>query len=129
MLHIGQHDIEAEVIDHLSQFLHTLFVGRNLGFQVAQIVVEIARRVGCGREQFLQFLFAEPPLIDQLEVVDQNAFSSMCLESGGMEPGVLPPISAWCLMTRRRIDVVTVAVENWRHYGDVRQMRRRYRGR
>jgi hypothetical protein len=68
------HHVEAEVLDHLVQLLHALLVGRDLGLEVGQVVVKVARRIGRRGEQLLGFLLHEPAAGDQLEVVDQHPF-------------------------------------------------------
>ena len=80
--------------DHLAQFLRAFFIGRDLRLEIAEIVMEVARRVRRGGEKFFEFLFTQTTLVDQLKLSISTPSSSIWRESGGIEPGVLPPISA-----------------------------------
>ena len=62
--------------------------------QVGEILRDVARRILARAEQRDGFLLAQAPCFDQQEVVDQHAFLLHHLLSGGIEPGVMPPISA-----------------------------------
>ena len=62
------------MLDHLVQLLHALLVGRDLGLEVGQVVVKVARRIGRRGEQLFGLRLHEPAAGDQLEVVDQHAF-------------------------------------------------------
>ena len=73
MAHVGMHDFEAVVIDHLQQFLHALFTGRQLRLEVGNIHVRVARRIIATDQAFAHFPFEEATAIDDLQVVEQHA--------------------------------------------------------
>ena len=80
--------------DHAAQFLHAFLVGRDHGAQVGEVLLDVARRVFARAEQRDRFFLAQPPFLDQQEIVDQHAFLFDHRLSGGIEPGVMPPTSA-----------------------------------
>ncbi len=59
--------------DHLLQLGDALLVGRDLRFQIVDVLHRIAYRIPGLRQQRLQLPLAECPAIDQLEVVDIDA--------------------------------------------------------
>ena len=73
MVHVGQHHVEAEVLDHLAQLLHALFVGGYLRFQVGQVLLRVTRRIFATFQQRNRFGFAQHAAFDQQEVVDLHA--------------------------------------------------------
>ena len=72
--HVRAHDVEAEMLDHSSQFLAALLTSGNLGAQVRQILVGIARRVWRVEEQGAELRLAHPARLHEFEIVDQHAF-------------------------------------------------------
>ncbi len=82
------------MLDHAAQFLHAFLVGGDHRAQVGDVLLDVARRVLARGEQRDGLLLAQPAFLDQQEVVDQHAFLLDHLESGGIEPGVMPPTSA-----------------------------------
>jgi len=72
--HIGFHHGKREMVDHAAQFLHALEVGGDLRLEVVDVLHRIARRISGAREQRIELRFAKPPAIDQLEVVNIDAF-------------------------------------------------------
>ena len=74
VLHVGVNDVQSEQPDHLVQFLHALFVGGDLRLEVVDVLQRIACRIFGFGEQIVEGDFAELAAIDQLEVVDIDAF-------------------------------------------------------
>ncbi len=72
--HIGMHNIKPEVIDHLAQFLHALFIGGNLCAQIGDVLIRVTCRVFRPFQKGGQTGFVKLALINQFEIVDQNAF-------------------------------------------------------
>ncbi|MNK60659.1 hypothetical protein D3C87_798010 [compost metagenome] len=75
MAHVGLHDRQTEMRDHLVQFVGPLLVGRHLGAQVGQVLPGIAGRPAGARQQGQCFRLAQQTrgAVDQLEIVDQHA--------------------------------------------------------
>jgi len=95
MAHVGVHDVEAVLRDHAAKFRRALLVGGYLGPQVGEVGLRVARRVLGGFQEVDGFRLPQPAVIDQEPVVDEDASSSIRLLLAGMEPGEMPPISAW----------------------------------
>ena len=47
--HIGAHDVEPEMVDHLRQLLHALLVGGDLRLEVGDVLRRVAARDSDGR--------------------------------------------------------------------------------
>ena len=71
--HVGLHDREREVLDHLLEFGDALGVGGDLCLEVVDVLDDVAHRIFRAGEQLHQFRLAELALIDELEVVDIDA--------------------------------------------------------
>jgi hypothetical protein len=96
MAHIGLHHIQPKVVHHLAQLLHTLLIGGNLGFQVGHVLLRVAARVLPTLQQRHHLGLAQYAAINELEqLLICTPSSSMRVENGGIEPGVVPPMSAW----------------------------------
>ena len=74
MAHIGFHNILAEKTDHLFQLGDALFVGGDLRLQVVDVLRQVADGVGRTRQQSGERFLAEGAAINQLEIVDIDAF-------------------------------------------------------
>ena len=72
--HIGTHHRQREVPHHLAQFLHALLVGGDLCLEIGNVLHRVARRIIAAGEQRQNLLLAEAAAIDQLEIVDIDAF-------------------------------------------------------
>ena len=79
--HIASHGFTAVLFDHMLEFLHTFFIGGNLRAQIGQVLRWVARRMRAAPENIEQSGFAQRSRLDQLEIVDQDAF----LIDGGRE--------------------------------------------
>ena len=89
MPHVGLHHVQAELLDHLAQFLHAFFVGRDLGFQVGHVLLGVAARVGATSEQGKHLGFSRSvPRSTSLKLSICTPSSSITVEKGGIEPGV-----------------------------------------
>jgi hypothetical protein len=100
VLHVGLHHRQAELVDHAVEFLHAFFVGGNLSLQVGQVLLRVAADGHC---------VVPPPVPNSSSISASRSTprstslkfwictpsSSMVVENGGMEPGVMPPMSAW----------------------------------
>ena len=104
VLHVRAHDVEPELLDHLQQLFAPFFVGRDLRSQIGQVLLRVTRRITAGREQQHQLGLREfdpacprPPCPStSLKLMKRAPSSSSDVENGGIDPGVVPPISAWC---------------------------------
>ena len=68
----GDHG-EAELRDHAVELRRAAGVGRHLGAQVGEVLLEVADRMGGAREQFRRLGLAQPAVLDQPEVLDEDA--------------------------------------------------------
>ena len=94
--HVGLHHVQPELVDHLAQFLHALLVGGDLRLQVGHVLLGIARRGACRCAAApASPARASVPRSTSLKLLICTPSSSMRVENGGMEPGVMPPMSAW----------------------------------
>ena len=107
---------------HLAQFLHALLVGGDLRFQIVDVLQRIARRIFAAGQQRIEFFLAEAAAIDQLEIVDVDAF---LLDRGGVRRHRARRDAADIGMVAARGDPEQdlAAVEDRRADGDVGQMR------
>ena len=67
------HHGEAELPDHAPELGHAAGVGRHLGAQVGEVLLQVAHRVGGAREQLRHLALSQPAVLDQQEVLDQDA--------------------------------------------------------
>ena len=74
MPHIGQHCLQPILCDHPVQFLHALFIRRQLRPQIGDILLRVARRMERPAQNLQHLRLAVHPAIDQLEIVDQHTF-------------------------------------------------------
>ena len=72
--HISVHHRQCEIADHLAQLAHAHFVGGDLGLDVVDVLQWIACRIAAAGQERIELLLAEAAAIDQLEIVDINAF-------------------------------------------------------
>ena len=94
--HVGLHDVEAELRDHRAQLLHALLVGGDLRLQVGEVLLRVARRVARrSRSSASISASRRRPPSTSLTLSISTPSSSMRVENGGIEPGVMPPMSAW----------------------------------
>ena len=63
------------------EFLHALFVGGDLRLQIAEVMVEVARRIFAAGEQRLCLVDQQGSLADQLDIVEQHA---LFVDMGGI---------------------------------------------
>lgn len=68
MRHIGFDDVEAELIDHLSEFVGALTVGGDLRLDIPDVLAEIAHRVECSRQQFGKFSLPKTAPVQSLKL-------------------------------------------------------------
>ena len=59
MAHVGENNFRTEMSSHVAQFLRAFFVGGDLRFQIGDILIRAAGRVGTGGKQSPQCLFLE----------------------------------------------------------------------
>ena len=71
--HVGGDHGEAELGDHALELGRAAGVGRHLGTKVGEVLLQVADRVRRGREQFRDLGLAQPPVLDQTEVLDEDA--------------------------------------------------------
>ena len=94
--HVGVHHVQPEVLDQRPQFGDALLVGGDLRAQVGQVGRRVAGRVR-GRAQQAASVSASrsspPATSSQLSISTPS--SSTRVLNAGIEPGVIPPISAW----------------------------------
>ena len=81
MPHIGACHGQREIAHHLAQFAHAHFVGGDLRFDVVDVLQRIARWIFAAGEHGVKLLLAEAAAIDQLEIIEQDAF---LLDRGGI---------------------------------------------
>jgi hypothetical protein len=93
--HIGLHHVQTKLVHHLAQFLHTFLVGGDLRVQVGHVLLRIATWEFTALQQSQHRGLAQHAPVHQLEVDDLHALLLDAGEKGGMEPGVVPPTSAW----------------------------------
>ena len=74
MLHIGVYDVYAKLIDHRVDFLYALFAGGDLRLEISNVLFRVSGRIRSGGQVIAQFPFQEGPLVDQLEVIEQDSF-------------------------------------------------------
>ena len=96
MVHVGGDHLGAIIARGLGQRLGAADAGGELGAQVGDVAVGIARRMRRRRPAGAHLRLAEMAFVDQQLIVDQHALvrRSTWL-SGGIEPGAIPPMSAW----------------------------------
>ena len=73
MTHVSHHRGQAPLRDHRVQFLHTFLVGRDLGPQIGQRLVRVARRPGTAGKLGTQLGLKKPAVANQQQVVEQHA--------------------------------------------------------
>ena len=74
MQHVGIHRDPTKLGHHGEQLFHTLLVGRDLGPQVGNGLLRIARWIGARAQRRQQLGFAHRAATHQQEVVKQHAF-------------------------------------------------------
>ena len=79
--HIGLDDGQREMRDHLAQLGDAFLVGGDLRLEVVDVLHRIAGGILRAGERRHQLLLAEAAAIDQLEIVDVDAF---LLDVGGV---------------------------------------------
>ena len=124
VLHVGLHHRQRELRDHLAQLLHALLVGGDLRLQVVDVLQRIARRISGAGQRGVELLLAEVAAIDQLEVVDIDAF---LLDRGRVRRHRARRDAADVGVVAARgdpeQDLALVVVEHRRADGDVGQVR------
>ena len=107
---------------HLAQFMHALLVGGDLRLDVVDILHRVARRKLAAGQQRLQLLLAEAAAVDQLEIVDIDAF---LLDGRGVRRHRAGRNAAdiGVMTARRDPEQDFASVEYRRADGDVGQMR------
>ena len=96
VLHVGGDHGEAELGDHAPQLGRAARVGRHLGAQVGEVLLQVADGVG-GADVSSSATSASrsrPPSTRRKSSM-RTPSSSMVRLPGGIEPGVTPPTSAW----------------------------------
>ena len=74
VLHIGLDHRQGELRHHLAQLLHALLIGGDLRLHVVDVLQRVARRILGAGEQIVELLLAKAAAVDQLEIVDIDAF-------------------------------------------------------
>jgi hypothetical protein len=95
MAHVGLHHVQAELVHHLAQLLHAFFVGGDLRLQVGQVLRGLRRVFAALQQRHHLGLAQHAPRSTSLTLLICTPSSSMRVENGGIEPGVVPPMSAW----------------------------------
>ena len=72
--HVGVHDIQAEMRDHLVQLPRALLVGGDLRAKVGEVLLDVAGGIASGGEEVAQLGLAEAALLNQQLIIDQHAF-------------------------------------------------------
>ena len=93
--HVGFDHGKGISLDEAEQILGSLLVGGDLGGDVGEIVVEVPRRERAGRRMACKRSNCGRPGSITLKLLISTPSSARFVEKGGIEPGVLPPISAW----------------------------------
>ncbi len=123
MAHIGGDYGAAELARHADQLVGAARAGRDLGLQVGQVLVDVARRPGTGGEQGARLGLAEPSGIHQQEVIDQHAFVVHRARVGGHGPRRDPADVSMMATRRDEEGGGVVGLQEHRHDdGDVGQM-------
>ena len=73
MAHVSLHHVQPELIDHAPQLLHAFFIGRDLGFEIGQVLRRVATGVRARGQQGRHLGFAQHATVDQLEVLNLHA--------------------------------------------------------
>ena len=74
MAHIGVHDVQPELVDHLHDLPRAGFVRGDLSGEVGHVLLEIPDRVFARGQERACLRLPERPAVDHQEVVDQHAF-------------------------------------------------------
>ena len=74
MGHIGADYGQAEIGDDLAQFRRPARVGCDLSFQIGDVLLHIADRIGVVQQNRFQSGVAELAILDQQQIVDQHPF-------------------------------------------------------
>jgi hypothetical protein len=82
------------VRDHLRELLGALRARGNLRTQIGEVLLDVSHRVTAGLQDRSHLGVEEPAVRNELHVVEQDAPSSTCDDAGGIDPGVMPPMSA-----------------------------------
>ena len=95
VLHVRLHDVEAVVFGHRGQFRDAFLAGRHLRAQVGEILRDVAHRIA-GRMSATPAASSSrnTPRSTMRTLSMSTPSSSMVFESDGIEPGVMPPMSA-----------------------------------
>ncbi len=121
--HVCMHDVEAELIDHLPDFLYAFLAGGDLGLQVGDVMVRIARRIGMVGEMVAEFVLQECALVDEFEIVEQDAFFLDDLAVGGHRARRdAADIGVMAAAGNEEQDILAVVAEDRGDDGDVGQV-------
>ena len=108
--------------DHLAEFRDALLVGGDLGFEVGDVLGDVADGVGVVGEELDQFGLAEARRRTRRKLSMRTPSSSTVVASGVIEPGAVPPTSAWWPREATRRGCSAQSVEHRRDHRDVRQV-------
>ena len=93
--HVGQDDVEAEVVDHLAELLDAPGVRGDLRPQVAEVGVRARDGYGASVSSRRVSASRNRPSATSSQLSNSTPSSSTLRLFAGIEPGVIPPTSAW----------------------------------
>ena len=112
------------MIDHLAQFLHTLFIGGNLGTQIGDVLIRVTGRVFRPFQKVGQARLIKFALIDQFEVVNQDPFffknARIWCHRSRRNPADIGMVPTRCDIEQ---DILAIIAKHRGDQGDVGQMR------
>ena len=122
MAHIGVHDVQPKLVDHLHDLPRAGFVRGDLSGEVGHVLLEIPDRVFARGQERACLRLPERPAVDHQEVVDQHAF---LLDVAAVRRGRSRRLAAdiGVMAPRGDIEYRLAALEHWRDDRDVRQVR------
>ena len=94
--HVRLDDVETEVLDHRGDLVDTFAVGGDLRAQVGEVGVRVAGGIRRpGEQRAVVSASRNRPFSTSSQLSKSTPSSSIVRLCAGMEPGVMPPISAW----------------------------------
>ena len=73
VLHIGAHNRQAEMRDHLDELVRALRARRDLRAEIGDVLIDVARRITSGPQDRADLGIEKATLRDELHIVEQHA--------------------------------------------------------